>query len=499
VCACSASQLLLVAQTTLDLRTQAKNVDFTQAAATKPNKSGTALPASCGVGETFFLTTAAAGQNLYGCTAANAWSPIGANTLPATVVQTNQSNAYTGGAQNFSAAAATFPVQTGTLANRPGSCTQGQHYFATDAAAADGARLYGCSPANVWVSVGFGRGTLANRPGVCAQGDIYFGLDAAAGQNLYFCTVTNSWTQMTTGSAGLADPGSNGILKRTALNTTAAAVAGTDYYAPGSAIASSDLPFPGADAKGGILTSSCGSGYAVDSYQADGAPHCAPITGIQFTGSTPADTAIATYNAAGAALQDSGWTLNVATGLSCPTCSGPTYFTWTSGTTPATDPGAGNMTLFVDSADMALKAYTHAGTVVPVGAGSTTNQRYRYIQFSFDGQGSAITATTVCKGVDFSGTINQVTLTGDVSGSATVDLLTETHANYITSGPAGATSITNTHPATIASAYGGTVAAADMATNSWTTTLASSMDMCAAVSSIASTTRLNVLVRVTAN
>jgi hypothetical protein len=83
VCACCASQLLLVGQTTLDLRTQAKNVDFTQAATTKPNKSGTALPATCGVGETFFLTTAAAGQNLYGCTTVNTWSPIGANTLPA--------------------------------------------------------------------------------------------------------------------------------------------------------------------------------------------------------------------------------------------------------------------------------------------------------------------------------------------------------------------------------------------------------------------------------
>jgi hypothetical protein len=83
VCAWCASQILLVGQTALDLRTQAKNVDFTSAATTKPNKSGTALPATCGVGETFFLTSAAAGQNLYGCTAANTWSPIGANTLPA--------------------------------------------------------------------------------------------------------------------------------------------------------------------------------------------------------------------------------------------------------------------------------------------------------------------------------------------------------------------------------------------------------------------------------
>ena len=83
VCACWASQMLLVAQTRLDLSTQAKNVDFTQAATTKPNKSGVALPAACSMGETFFLTNAAAGQYLHGCTAANTWRAIGANALPA--------------------------------------------------------------------------------------------------------------------------------------------------------------------------------------------------------------------------------------------------------------------------------------------------------------------------------------------------------------------------------------------------------------------------------
>ncbi len=338
--------------------------------------------------------------------------------LPATAAQTNQSNVYTGGTQNFSGAAATFPVQTGTLASRPSSCAPGQHYYATDSTVAEGARLSSCSTANSWVSVGLGRGSIANRPAACSQGDVYFGTDAAAGQNLFFCTATNGWTQMTVGSggmanpmttlgdfmyaraggaamrlsgnttttrkfltqtgtgsvsaapawgtvasadvtaalgyspesasnkgaangyaplnasavvpvanlpvtgfgsslpaldaaptvgnclnwsangvhdsgapcgasgSGLADPGSNGILKRTALNTTTAAVAGTDFYAPGSAIASSDLPFPGASDKGGVLTSACGSGFAVDSYQADGTPHCVPITGGATSGYT---------------------------------------------------------------------------------------------------------------------------------------------------------------------------------------------------------------------
>lgn len=61
-------------QTQVDLRTQSKSVDFSSASFTKPMQAGTALPASCTVGQMFFLTTGAAGQNLYGCTAVNIWS-----------------------------------------------------------------------------------------------------------------------------------------------------------------------------------------------------------------------------------------------------------------------------------------------------------------------------------------------------------------------------------------------------------------------------------------
>src|SRR5262245_4644569 len=40
-------------------------------------------------------------------------------------------------------------------------------------------------------------GTLAARPGNCTTGQMYFATDAAAGQNLYFCTATGTpgtWT-----------------------------------------------------------------------------------------------------------------------------------------------------------------------------------------------------------------------------------------------------------------------------------------------------------------
>jgi len=67
----------LFAQTQIDLRTQTKSFDFSNANTTKPSKTGTALPATCSVGETFLNTNATPGQNLYACTAANVWTVQG--------------------------------------------------------------------------------------------------------------------------------------------------------------------------------------------------------------------------------------------------------------------------------------------------------------------------------------------------------------------------------------------------------------------------------------
>ena len=68
------------AQTRVDLRTQAKSVDFSSAAATKPSKTGATLPPTCSVGETFFHTNAGAGENLYLCATENAWTQIKSGT-----------------------------------------------------------------------------------------------------------------------------------------------------------------------------------------------------------------------------------------------------------------------------------------------------------------------------------------------------------------------------------------------------------------------------------
>src|ERR1051326_1162930 len=75
----------LHAQTKVDLETQSKNVDFSGMLSTKPFKSGTTIPATCTVGETFFKTDAPAGANVYGCTATNAWTvESGGGTITST-------------------------------------------------------------------------------------------------------------------------------------------------------------------------------------------------------------------------------------------------------------------------------------------------------------------------------------------------------------------------------------------------------------------------------
>jgi hypothetical protein len=61
-------------QTLIDLKTQTKSVDFSGATTTKPFKAGTVLPATCTVGEAFYLTNGPAGSNLYTCTALNSWT-----------------------------------------------------------------------------------------------------------------------------------------------------------------------------------------------------------------------------------------------------------------------------------------------------------------------------------------------------------------------------------------------------------------------------------------
>ena len=129
---------------------------------------------------------------------------LAAARLPGNAVLASQSNSFTGGTQNFAAAAATLPFQMGTLGSMPALCQQGQYYFVTDAAPAiaNGAKLYGCSQANSWINVGHGRGLAAAIPPSCTPGDVYFATDVTAGQNLFLCTGLTTWSQLSGGGGG---------------------------------------------------------------------------------------------------------------------------------------------------------------------------------------------------------------------------------------------------------------------------------------------------------
>jgi hypothetical protein len=118
MCLLAASAACVFSQTALDLRSQAKNIDFSGASFTKPSKTGASLPAACSVGETFFHTNAPAGQNLYGCTAANVWSAMGGaltNTgvVPGVYGSSAQSPQITVDAQGRILAATNVPISGG--------------------------------------------------------------------------------------------------------------------------------------------------------------------------------------------------------------------------------------------------------------------------------------------------------------------------------------------------------------------------------------------------
>ena len=67
---CAAQQIINGSRTLLG------NWDASGAATTKPAKTGAALPATCGVGEVFFNSSASPGANLYLCAAANSWTQV---------------------------------------------------------------------------------------------------------------------------------------------------------------------------------------------------------------------------------------------------------------------------------------------------------------------------------------------------------------------------------------------------------------------------------------
>jgi hypothetical protein len=162
---------------------------------------------------------------------------------------------------------------------------------------------------------------LAATPGVCAEGQFATGI----GPN------GNAICGTPTGTGGLPDPGSNGLVKRTAANADAAAIAGTDYYAPGTQISDADLP--------NTITSSI-TGNAASATQLAATPALCP--GGQFA------TGIGANGNATCGVPSSGGS-GVATGTSLPaasTCTATTLGNLYAQTRPSSASGGQNERFF---------------------------------------------------------------------------------------------------------------------------------------------------------
>ena len=132
------------AQTSVDLRTQSKSVDFSAAGSTKPMQTGTSLPVACAVGQFFFLLSAPAGSNVYACNPVNTWTVEG-NGLSVTAGTANEVLSSNGSAIQWLALG-------GDISGAPAGLTvnrlQGRNV--SNAVPASGQVLQWNSPTNQW-------------------------------------------------------------------------------------------------------------------------------------------------------------------------------------------------------------------------------------------------------------------------------------------------------------------------------------------------------------
>lgn len=118
------------------------------------------------------------------------------------------------------------PIFKGTGAPSSALCDAstevGSIYLRSDNPATNPSIAYVCVQTGAatfaWSQIGLLSGTTT--PAKCDIGQLFFDTDATAGSNLFGCTAADTWTALGGAGGGLGDPGGNGVVVRTALNTT---------------------------------------------------------------------------------------------------------------------------------------------------------------------------------------------------------------------------------------------------------------------------------------
>jgi hypothetical protein len=180
----------------------------------------------------------------------------------------------------------------------------------------------------------------------------------------------------------------------------------------------------------------------------------------------------------------------------------------TTGSNGTVNTGTINQTAFYAAAGTAVsgvgpgstgQVYTSNGSGSPPSFTTvpTANQNIRTIGATFGSFESGATALsgshTACVPTYFAGTIQSVELIGDVSGSATVDVLTVAHGSW--TGRASASSITAAAIPALASA----AAFTDSTLTGWNKTVTAGTDVCFALTSPTTVAGVAIAVKVAAN